>query len=315
LLDSPNLIFELGDLELACGGVLHGAQLVYTTHGTLNEAGDNAILYPHMYSGTPSSLESTIQAGRALDPESWFVVCPGQLGNGQSSSPSNTDGDFPEVTIADDVAAQRRLVESLGIERLALALGFSMGAQQAYEYAVRDPEGVARLAAIGGTARTTAHNAACVLVAEEALRDGDLRAHAHAWVPVGLSHELLRTDGWRASGYASVDDLVTRLFEDDFATMDARNLACQCRKWRFADVSQTFAGDLAAALGRIEARTFVLPFSHDLLFPVEDCAAEQRLVPDSELRVIESPWGHWAWEMTPGFSSQLDGHLRDLLSG
>ena len=312
----PDLVYDAGDLELELGGVLRDARLVYRTHGRLNEARDNAILYPHMYSGTSASLESTIQPGRALDPDRWFVICPGQLGNGESSSPSNSADDFPQVTIGDDVGLQHRLVaEELGIDRLALALGFSMGAQQAYEYAVRYPAQVDRVAAIAGTARTTALGAACVLVAEEALRDGDLRAHAHAWVPVGLSAELFRSEGWRGAGYASVDELVTRLFVDDLAQLDAGDLVCQCRKWRSADVSRHEGGDLGLALSRIEAQTFVLPFSHDMLFPVADCELEQRLIPHSELRVIESLWGHWAWEMTPEFSRQLDGHLTELLRG
>jgi homoserine O-acetyltransferase len=310
----PHAVFELGDFELEGGGVLRDARLLYKTHGTLSSAHDNAVLYPHMYSGAPSSLESTIASGRALDPDRWFVICPGQLGNGFSSSPSNTAGPFPAITIGDDVLAQYRLVtEGLGLEQLALAVGFSMGAQQAYEWAVRHPSHVERLAAIAGTARTTPHNALCVLLAEQALDMGGLELHAHAWVPVGLSHELFRTEAWREAGFSSLDDLVGRLFVDDFAPMDAGNLLCQCRKWRHADVSRHTGGDLAVALSRITAKTFVIPFSHDLLFPVEDCDAERRLVPGAELRVLESFWGHYAFEMTEAARVQLDAHLRDLL--
>jgi homoserine O-acetyltransferase len=310
----PHQVLELGDLELEGGHVLRGARLLYKTHGTLNAARDNAVLFPHMYSGTPSSLESTIAPGRALDPERWFVICPGQLGNGFSSSPSNTEGPFPDVTIGDDVRAQRRLVaEEYGIERLALAVGFSMGAQQAYEWAVRHPSAVARLAPIAGTARTTPHNALCVRLAEEALREGGLRLHAHAWMPLGLSSELFRSEAWREAGFASVDDLVRRLFEEDFAPLHEANLLCQCRKWRHADVSRHAGGDLAAALGRITARTLVVAFSHDLLFPVADCEAERRLIAGAELRILESPWGHYAFEMTPAARAGLDACLGELL--
>jgi homoserine O-acetyltransferase len=188
-----------------------------------------------------------------------------------------------------------------------------MGAQQAYEWAVRHPSQVERLAAIAGTARTTPHNARCVLLAELALQAGGLELHAHAWVPVGLSHDLFRTEAWREAGFSSVDDLVRRLFVEDFAPMDAGNLLYQCRKWRRADVSRHTGGDLPAALSRISARTFVIPFSHDVLFPVEDCDAERRLVPGAELRVLESVWGHYSFEMTQAARMQLDAHLRDLL--
>lgn len=333
----PHRVFELGDLELESGARLPGARLLYKTHGQLNEARDNAVLLPHMYSGSSSSVESLVAAGRALDPERWFVICPGQLGNGFSTSPSNTPpplggGAFPSVTIGDDVTAQHRLLtEALGIERLALAVGFSMGAQQAYEWAVRFPPMVQRLAAVAGTARTTAHNALVVELAEDAIRSdpawnlghyhdaqavrAGLRLHAHVWSATGLSHELYRTEGWRDAGFTSVEDLVDRLFEADFAPMDPNNLLCMCWKWRHADVARLTGGDLAAALGRITAKTFVIPFSHDLLFAVADCEAEQRLIPRSELRVIDSLWGHYTWEMTPAAQEALDVHLGSLLAG
>jgi homoserine O-acetyltransferase len=331
----PHEVFELGEYELECGATLPAAQLLYKTHGTLNERRDNAILFPHMYSGTPSSLESAIAPGRALDPETWFVICPGQLGNGFSTSPSNTPpplggGAFPQVSVGDDARAQHRLVaEVLGIERLALCLGFSMGAQQAYELAVRYPDVVARLAAIAGTARTRAHNRLVVGLSEDAIRSdpawhlghyadaatvrAGLRLHAHVWSIAGLSHELYRTEGWRDAGFTSVDDLVARLFEDDFAPMDPNNLLCMCAKWRHADVGRLADGDLATALGRVTAKTFVIPFSHDGLFPVEDCEGDRRLIRRAELRVIESPWGHYAFEMTASARDALDRHLRELL--
>jgi homoserine O-acetyltransferase len=313
-LTGPHEVLELGDLELELGGVLPGVRLAYKTHGTLNAERDNAILYPHMYASTPSSLESTIAPGRALDPARWFVICPGMLGGGFSSSPSNRNGAFPELTVGDDVRAQARLLEHLGVDRVALALGFSMGAQQAYEWAVVFPERVERLATIAGTARTTAANRLQVRLAEEALAAGGLRLHAHVWATLGLSAELYRSEAWAEAGFTSVDDLVGRLFEDDFGAQHPGNLASMCRKWIRADVSRHTGGDLAAALGRISARTCVLAFSHDQLFPVADCETEARLVAGAELHVIESPWGHWAFEMTEPARAGLDGHLRALLA-
>jgi homoserine O-acetyltransferase len=86
-----------------------------------------------------------------------------------------------------------------------------------------------------------------------------------------------------------------------------------CRKWIRADVSRHAAGNLPEALARISARTSVLAFSHDQLFPVADCEADARLIPDGDLHVIESAWGHWGFEMTEAARDALDGHLRALL--
>ncbi len=307
--------FDLHEFELELGGMLPAARLGYRTHGMLSEARDNAVLFPHQYSGTPASLDRWIGPGRPLDPQRWFVICPGQLGNGESSSPSNSEAPFPDLTIGDDVEAQRRLLDDLGIERVELALGFSMGAQQAWEWGVRFPERVRRLALFAGTARTTPHGALLVEAAAEALRTGGLEAHARYWAATALSSELFRRTAWRGAGFASVDDLVQRLFVDDFAPLDTEDLLCQLGKWLRADVSRHTNGDLGTALGRISARTFVIPLSHDGVFPAGDCEADQRLVPGSELRTVESPWGHYGWGMTEAETRQVDGFLNELLAG
>jgi homoserine O-acetyltransferase len=307
-------VFELGDLELELGGTLPDARLAYRTHGTLSEARDNAVLFPHMYSGTPTSLDPWIELGRPLDPGRWFVVCPAQLGSGVGTSPSTTSGGFPALTIGDDVAAQRRLVDALGIERLELVVGFSMGAQQAYEWAVRFPDAVARLAVFAGLARTTPWNGLVVAAAENALRSGGLVEHARFWAATALSPAVFREEAWRGAGFSSVDDLLRRLFDEDFAVRSPADLLSQLGKWRRADVSRHAQGNLPEALGRVTARTIVSPFSSDGLFPVADCDSERRLVPGAELRVIESPWGHYAWGMTDAETAQIDGVLAELLA-
>ena len=74
-------------------------------------------------------------------------------------------------------------------------------------------------------------------------------------------------------------------------------------------------GDLAAALGRITAKTFVIPIDEDLLFPVRDCAPEQQLIKNSELRVVEDVIGHLAlFGVAPTYMPQIDRHLSDLLA-
>jgi homoserine O-acetyltransferase/O-succinyltransferase len=105
----------LGDFALESAVTLPSAKLAYRTFGTLSPAKDNAVLFPHMYSGTHLHMERFVAKGMALDPDKYFIVLPGQFGNGLSSSPSNTpppfnQGAFPNVTIGDDVRAQHRLI-------------------------------------------------------------------------------------------------------------------------------------------------------------------------------------------------------------
>ena len=97
--------------------------------------------------------------------------------------------------------------------------------------------------------------------------------------------------------------------------MDPNNLFTMAWKWRHGDVSKHTGGDLAAALGRIKARTFVTPFAADMFFPVSDHEDEQALIPDSELRVIDSTWGHFAmFAITDRDREAIDSVIGDLLA-
>ena len=222
----PYDLFDLGTFELENGGYIPDCKLAYTTAGSLNNARDNAILLPHMYSGSSKHmLDVLVDRQLALNPEEYFIILPNQLGNGLSSSPHNTpaplgQGNFPELTIGDDVVAQHRLVtEQFGIEQLQLVLGWSMGAQQTYEWCVRYSDMVKRAAPIAGTARTTPHDYLYTQVVAEAItsdpawqngRYSDphavttgLRNHARIFALFGASTELYKQAGWSCLLYTS----------------------------------------------------------------------------------------------------------------
>ena len=146
--------FDLGDVALQHGPTLRDAKLAYKTYGELNGEKSNAIVYPTWYSGQHPDNEWLIGPGMALDPNRYFIIIPNMLGNGLSSSPSNTPppydkARFPHVTTCDNVALQHRLVtEVFGIEKLALVTGWSMGAQQTFQWGVFDGNFEAALGAI-----------------------------------------------------------------------------------------------------------------------------------------------------------------------
>src|SRR6185437_1164832 len=156
-------IFDLGDVTLQ-DGVLPSARLVYKTHGTLNAAKSNVILFPTWYGGQHPDVEWVIGPDFALDPRRYFIIAVNIVGNGLSSSPSNQPLPFdrirfPRVTILDNVLMQRRLLqERFGIDRLLLVVGRSMGAQIAYQWASYFPEMVERVLPLCGSARTAPHN-------------------------------------------------------------------------------------------------------------------------------------------------------------
>src|SRR6201989_3277844 len=107
-------IYELGDVRLQRGATLRGCKLAYKTFGTLNAAKDNVIIYPTWYSGQHYDNEWWVGEGRALDPGKYFIIIPNMLGNGLSSSPSNTPEPyngprFSRVEACDYVGGQHPL--------------------------------------------------------------------------------------------------------------------------------------------------------------------------------------------------------------
>ena len=112
------------DLPLANGGILKDARCRYAVWGALNEAKDNLILFPTRFGGTHEQNAFMIGPGMALDPADWCIVVPNMLGNGASSSPSNT-ADFPLVTHADNIELQRRLLaDRFSDAPIAMATGW-----------------------------------------------------------------------------------------------------------------------------------------------------------------------------------------------
>lgn len=333
-------LFDLGDFNLARGQTLPNAKLAYQTFGDLNEDKDNVILFPHMYSGTHRDMERFIGEDMAIDPTEYFVILPDQFGNGLSSSPHNTPpqeggmGYFPDVMIEDDIRAQHKLVtEEFGIDELQLVLGWSMGAQQTYEWIVRYPDMVKRAAPIAGTAQVTPHDQLFIEAHKEMIRSDPawnngfytephavhrgLRRHALIWSVMGLSTQFYHQSeqAWERAGFQSVDDFMANFWEDWFLPMDPNNLLTMATKWQHGDVSRNTDGDLEEALGRIEAKVYVMPFEEDMFFPVRDCAYEEAMISDSELRSIPSLWGHFT--MFGVFDEDLetiDNHISDLLN-
>lgn len=334
-------LVRIGRLELEEGGVIPDCQLAVATWGQLNEAKDNAILIPTWYSGTHQIWrEVYIGPDHALNPELYFIVSINQIGSGLSTSPHNADGanagiamsKFPQVRIGDNVVAQERLLrEHFGIERLALVVGGSMGAQQTYEWAVRFPDKVLRAAPIAGTAQNTPGDFLLAQTMREAIQsdpgwnggeytsseqvaDGLIR-QAHIWAVVGFSTEFWKQEVWRALEFDSKEAFLTGFLEPYFTAMDPNDLLTQSWAWQRGDVARHAGGDLAAALGRITAKTFVMPINEDQLFPVRDCRPEQEMIKNSELRVVEDVLGHLGlFGVAPTFMPQVDRHLGELLA-
>ena len=337
LAQSGEGLFELGDLPLQSGVVLRSAKLAYKTHGRLNADRTNVILYPTQYGAQHNDVEWLIGPGRALDPNTHFIIVLDQLGNGLSSSPSNSAPPhdrtrFPIITIYDNVAAQYRLVTAgFGIRRVALVVGFSMGAQQAFQWAVSYPDLIERIVPFCGTAKTTPHNIVfleglrAALTADAAWMEGDyhdqppkgMRAFARVYAGWGFSQPFYRQELHRELGFASLPEFLTGFWEQRYLRRDANNLLSMLRTWQLNDLGATpgFGGSLERALGAIKAKATVMASQTDLYFPPEDVELNAAHIRAARFRVIPTVWGHMAGNgINPSDAQFIESEIKALLA-
>lgn len=309
-------VFRLPNFRLQRGLTLPEAMLAYKTYGTLNSDRSNAILYPTSYGAQHADIDWLIGPGKILDSAQYFIVIPNMFGNGLSTSPSNTPEpiggrQFPIVTHVDNVTAQRQLLRDVfGIERLALAYGWSMGGQQAFHWGALFPESVERIAAICCSAKTSPHNIVFLEGLGATLKcdpawTGDrftsrpergLRAFGRVYAGWALSQAFYREHQYLELGYSSLEDFLIRDWEGSFLRRDANNLLSMLETWKQSNISENdrYGGDLTAALRAICAKTLIMPSATDLYFTPEDSHLDARSISKSQFRPIPSNWGHRA---------------------
>jgi homoserine O-acetyltransferase len=290
-------IFQSGSLNL-----------VYATHGVLNEAGDNCILIPTYYTGTHASYAPMIGPGRALDPGKFFIIIPNMLGNGVSSSPSNQP-DFANATVAENVTLQHSLLSFLGVRNIALIYGWSMGAMQGYSWAAQYPDMVKALLAVCGSAKCWPLNYVFLEGIKAAMgSDGDRAAFGRAYAGWAYSAQFYRDEMYKTLGFETLESFL-KFWEDDHLTFDHRDLLAMLWTWQNADLS-------TAALARISARTIIMPAETDIYFTEAEARIEAAAIPNATIRILHSPFGHCAG--APGrFAAEtalIERAMRDLLA-
>jgi homoserine O-acetyltransferase len=308
--------FAITDFKTESGVVLPKAIVVYGTYGRLNAARDNVVLVPSHYMANHHGYEWLIGPGRALDTASLFVVATELFGNGHSSSPSNTPEPyhgprFPIMTIRDNVeAVHRLLVQDLKVTHLRAVIGFSMGAQQAFQWAVSYPDFADRIVATSGTAKTYGHGIVrlegqiAAITADPTFNGGDyttqpkkgMEAFGMVWAAWLYSQEWWRRELWKPSVPAgtTLEQYIQRFRTNFLNGADANDAILQARTWQKHDVGGTpgFGGDVQKALASIKVPFLYMPSETDLYFPVGDARYEAGFMKTVTLMPIPSLWGH-----------------------
>src|SRR6266508_3154835 len=329
--------FAIDNFRTQTGVTLPKARIVYGTYGRLNAARDNVVLLPSHYMANHHGYEWLIGPDRALDPSKVFLVATELFGNSHSSSPSNTPEPFhgprfPVTTIRDNVeAVHRLLVEDLKVTHLRAVIGFSMGAQQAFQWAVSYPDFADRIVATAGTAKTWPHGVVrlegqiAALTADPAFNGGDyasaprkgIEAFGMVWLGWLYSQEWWRREMWKA---AAPDRTLEQEIENRrrtfFANNDANDMILQARTWQRHDVgtSPGFNGDVEKALRSMTVPVLYMPSETDLYFPLSDANFEAQHIPRVTLLPIPSLWGHPAGAGgNPADRAFLNEHIRRFL--
>ena len=314
LAPSPKDSFVVDSFRFESGITVPHVKLVYGTYGHLNAARDNAVLAPSHYMADRSGYNWLLGPGQALDTARYFVIATEMFGNGNTSSPSNTPEPFhgprfPMVSIRDNVQIVHQLLtNSLHLTHLAAIVGFSMGAEQAFQWAVSYPDFADRIVATSGTAKCWPHGYVrlegeiAALEADAGFQAGDytaepmhgIRAFGAVWAAWLFSQEWWRRELWKAdtSNGPNVDEVYKRII-DGFTRNDANDMILQARVWEHHDVGTTpgYHGT-EQALRAIRVPVLYMPSETDLYFPLTDAKYEAQFIPHVTLAPIPSLWGH-----------------------
>lgn len=306
--------FEVGDLPLESGAVLHAARLHCHQIGALNAPADNLVILPTYYGGSGTGNRPWVDHPNSPLASSRFcVLIPCMLGAGESSSPSNTSGPqagsgFPEISLLDNVWAQRALVHARfpGVKP-RLVMGWSMGGLQALQWAASYPQEVGSVLAVCATARCYPHNSlfldgvASALRADQDFAGGNyiappvrgLAAFATVYASWAYSQVFFRDGLYQQLGFASIESLLEYWIADHL-NQDANDLLAQLWTWQRADVLRYMAaGTAGGAPATLSCPAVLMPGKTDLYFTAADARLDAASL-GAQVIELDSDYGHIA---------------------
>jgi len=301
----PHQSFAEGDLKLESGEAIKDFAISYVTHGTLNAKKSNAILMVTAISGNHHRLDFMIGPGKALDPDKYFIICTDAIGNGLTTSPSNSKAQprmaFPKFAIRDMVESQYRLLkEKFGIDHVVAVVGPSMGGMQTLQWGVSHPDFMDALVAMVPLAKTPAWSVAVMEASRKAImedpawKDGNYDAPPEKGIRLWrdiLSLLAARTPDMYQAQFKNGTDVLPWMTEQESAAIkafDANDWIYQTWAYDRHDVGTTtgFGGDTAKALASIKAKTLILTGTKDLLNPEFEPTVMGKNIPAVKMMTI-----------------------------
>jgi homoserine O-acetyltransferase/O-succinyltransferase len=313
---APHQFYKMGDFKLESGEVIKDFAISYVTHGTLNAKKSNAVLMVTAISGNHHRLDFMIGPGKALDTNKYFIICTDAIGNGLTTSPSNSTAQprmqFPKFQIRDMVVSQHRLMtDHLGVSRVITVIGPSMGGMQALQWGVSYPEFMDSLVSLVPLAKTPAWSVVVMEASRKAIMLDPAWNQGNYTSPPEQGIRLWRDilgflaarspEIYREQFPGNQLDVLPWLKEQEtnlIKVFDANDWIYQTWAYDRHDVGTTpgFNGDTAKALQSIKAKTLILLGTKDLLNPEWEPQDAARNIPDVKVVTIRpgSVTGHAA---------------------
>ena len=301
----PHQSYGEGDLKLESGEAIKDFAISYVTHGILNARKSNVILMVTAISGNHHRLDFMIGPGKALDTDKYFIVCTDAIGNGFTTSPSNSKAQprmsFPKFTIRDMVESQYRLLkEKFGIDHVVAVIGPSMGGMQVLQWGVSHPDFMDALVAMVPLAKTPGWTVAVLEASRKAIMNDAAWNNGNYESPpeqgVRLWRDILtllaaRTPDMYAAQFKNGMEVLPWMEAQETALMrafDANDWIYQTWAYDRHDVGTTpgFDGDTAKALASIKAKTLILTGTKDLLNPEFEPIEMGKNIPNATMKTI-----------------------------
>ncbi len=306
--EGDQLYADLGDFTLKSGEVIQDFKIGYRTFGELNAAKSNAVLFPTWFTGTTADLVEWVGPGKLVDSSRHFVILVDAIGDGVSTSPSNSDEQpgmrFPRFTILDMVRSQHALLtRELGIDHLRAVMGVSMGGMQTFQWVVAYPDFMDKAIPIAGSPLLSSYDRLLwtatirAIKLDPAWKGGDyesppvegLEADATI-VPLARSTRDAVVKETPPGGFAEyLEARDTEIIE----VFDANNWIRQAEAMMALDVSAAFDGSMKKAAAAVKADVLVVHGLRDHMVAPQPALAFAELLFGPVVR-LEGDCGHLA---------------------
>ena len=335
----PEIFQYNNPFTLESGNVVQGYHLAYTTSGTLNKKKDNAVWIFHALTANSDASEwwpGLVGEGKLFDPSAYFIICVNMPGSCYGSTgPLEIDPrtghpyyhTFPFFTTRDMIRSYKPLKEFLGIEKIRIGIGGSMGGQQLLEWAIEEPEMFRYIFPIATNAQHSpwaiAFNASqrfCIetdaswkLNEPEAGLEGMKTARSVAL----LSYRSY--DTYKLGQAEISNEKITQFNSESYQRYQGEKLASRFNAFSYYTLSKAMdshnvgrnRGSVIEALNRIKAKTLSIGIKSDLLFPVEEQEYLAAHIEGAKFRLIDSYYGHDGFLLE---YEQIQKHIIDFIS-